>query len=197
MKGRAVAAGFDDRPLHVLDAASGEDITTLRGIRGLWTFGTESFAVAFGVAGVAFLDQVDWRRRWAAAVEGFAVLDVAMSDAAVAISVVADFDAGPSSVYCFGLNGTLLWRVLADRESNFPTLGRDPVDGTWLALMRNVNKLAPDTLVRWSDEGTVQATYELGLVGESIVTSDGRWLVSADGTVRDARTGTRAFLIGT
>lgn len=188
--GSAVAACFDTRPMHLLDAASGATVATVRGVRRFWQSRHAPVGAAEVTGHVAIIGSDDWTVRWRAPVAGFALLDTAFAPDAVLVADVADstFDADAvSSVYCFSLAGELLWRRSVPADTNVPWLSWDAGADEWLGIRHNVEKREPEMLLRWSREGDLLSRVALGYVGEYAFLPSGQLLVTAGGQVVDTK----------
>ncbi|MGQ0608797.1 MAG: hypothetical protein ACT4OQ_10100 [Chloroflexota bacterium] len=188
--GDAVAACFDTRPMHVLDAASGATVATVRGVRRFWQSRHRAVGAAEVMGHVALVGTDDWRVRWRAPVAGFALLDAAFAPAAVLVSDAVDFtvDAGAvCSLDCFSLTGELLWQRRTARETNVPWLGWDAEAAEWLGITHHVENREPEMLSRWSRDGELLSRVALGLVGEYAFLPAGKLLVTGHGDLVETR----------
>lgn len=188
-EGALVVAGFDQRPLHVLDAGSGETVATVRGVRRFYDSPFADVGLGEMYGHVVLLGTDDWKARRKAPVDGFATLSGAAAPGALAVADVVSFDAGRSSVSCRNLTGELLWRWDCPPEVNCPALAWDDDASEWVGVLNHVNNKQPDTLVRWSADGDVTAERPLALLAEYAFLPGGRHLVTSDGAVRETGTG--------
>lgn len=86
---------------------------------------------------------------------------------------------------CLSLSGEELWRWVCPLQVNCPALAWDDEASEWLGVLNHVNNERPDTLVRWSADGSVVSEHPLGLVTEYAFLPGGRHLVTSDGAVRE------------
>ena len=193
-RGQYVVACFDEKPMHVLAAGSGETVAKVRAIRHFHAsrFGEVGLGADFGHA--LLLDTAEWSIAWKVPVEGFALLSAAAAPGAFAVADVADvFDerggGPPSSVSALNLDGEVLWRWEAPRATNCPALAWDADAAEWVGVLNQVENRRPDTLVRWSPDGELLAEHPLALHDEYKFLPSGRHLVTDDGVVRETKEG--------
>ena len=188
--GALVVACFDQRPLHVLDAESGETVVTVRAVRRFYDSRFADVGLGEVYGHVVLVGTDDWKVRWKAPIDGFATLSAAAGPGAFAVGDVVSFDAdGRSSVSCRDLTGEMLWRWSCPPEVNCPALAWDDAGCEWVGVLNHVNNKRPDTLVRWSADGDVLAERPLALFAEYAFLPGGRHLVTSDGAVRETREG--------
>jgi hypothetical protein len=188
--GALIAACFDQRPLHVLDAGSGETVATVRAVRRYFDSPYTDVGLGEVYGHVVLIGNEDWNVRWKEPVDGFASLSAAAAPGSFAVGDVVGFDAdGRSSVTCRALTGETLWQWACPPEVNCPALAWDEDASEWLGVLNHVNNERPDTLVRWSADGDVIAERALALFAEYAFLPGGRHLVTSDGAVRETREG--------
>lgn len=188
--GSAVAACFDSRSMQVLEAVSGTTITTVRGVRGFWQSRHRAIAPAEVMGHVALLATDSWRVHWRAPVAGFGLLDAAFGPDALLVSNAIAFDSGEAdSVYCFSLEGQLLWKRQTADGTNVPWLAWDEDTGGWLGIRHDIKQRTPETLLRWSQDGALLSRIPLGSrVATYAFLPAGRLMVTGLGQVVDTRT---------
>jgi hypothetical protein len=191
-KGELVAASLEGQALQVLDAATGETKASIRSAASFWQSPLAPVAVTGWNREIALIDTVSWERRWRGPIEGFAVLDAAFGSDFLAVS---DAHTAHGSIYCFGLDGQLVWRHEEAPETLCWALGWDGERREWLGLEHHVNKKAPDLLSRWSSTGAPISQEEVESVGGGAAfLLGGRTLVTQSGNVVDTRTGATTVL---
>ena len=186
--GSLVTACFDDRPMHVLDARSGETVATVRAIRGFYGSAQAGFGIGALDGQVALVDIDAWALRWKAPIEGFAVLSAAAAPGAIVVANVV----GPgerASLSCLSVSGEVRWRWSAPPEVNCPALAWDGEASEWVGVLNHVNNERPDTLARWSPSGELVMEVPLALDAVYEFLPSGRFLVTSDGELRDTRDG--------
>ena len=131
--GALVVAGFDQRPLHVLRAESGETVATVRAVRRFYASPYADVGLGEQYGHIVLVGTGDWKLRWKVPVDGFASLSAAFAPAAFAVADVASFDAnGRSAVSCGDLTGEMLWRWSCPPEVNCPALAWDEDASEWV-----------------------------------------------------------------
>jgi Anaphase-promoting complex subunit 4 WD40 domain len=183
--GELVTACFDEGPMRVLDASSGETVDEVRAVRRFARspFGGTGEAHLSGHA--ALIDSTTWARRWKAPITGFAILSMALAPGALLVSdVVAETEErsrGPTSgLWCFDLRGQLIWRWDAPPETNCPSVAWDEIASEWVGVLHHVNRGAPDTLLRWSVDGEPVSGRPLGDFVEFELPVGGRHLITSE-----------------
>lgn len=192
--GELVVICLDDRPMHVLDAASGETLAQLRGVR--------HFAQSpFGQLGVSALSRVvslvdtrSWQPEWRAPYHGFAVLDFALAPHGV---LASDTSEGTARLYAFDLAGGPLWQWANPPGTNCRRLTWDDAGGEWVGVLHHVNHRHADTLIRWSRDGRVTTLVPLDLFVEFEFLPAGGFLVTADTNAGEVRNGASGRAIWT
>lgn len=189
--GELLAACLDERPMHVLDAATGETVATVRAVDEFRQSPLAQLGVASSVQKVSLIDTESWKREWTSRVEGFGTLDVAFAPDRFVVSELVD---GAGALLCFDPSGELLWDVRLAEDVNARTLQWDEESARWVAVLHHVNHEIPDTLVRWSeDDERVDEVPLEGQPDELELLPGGRYLVTATHGVLDARDGTRVW----
>lgn len=188
--GELLAACFEEGPMHVVRAGSGETVAKVRGIGRFYASRFAGVGLGEGYAEVALVGTDDWKVRWKAPIEGFAILSAAAAPAAFAVGDVVEFDSGGrSSVTCLDLAGDALWNWSAPADTNCAALGWDDDAAEWVGLLNHIDNERPDTLVRWSPDGELLSERPLDLFEDYAFLPGGRHLVTSDGAVRDTRDG--------
>jgi hypothetical protein len=185
--GEHVVACFDEGPMHVLAVESGETVATVRGIRGFSASRFADVGAGFLDGHVALVDSSAWSLQWKAPIAGFSILAAALAPGAVAVADVSE--GGGGTLASFNLAGDSLWRCELPEEMNCPTLAWDDDADEWVGVLRHVNNERPDTLVRWSPDGTSVGEHPLGLFEELEFLPSGRHLVTSEGEVRETGRG--------
>lgn len=187
-----VAACFDTRSMHVLDAVSGATVATVRGVRRFWQSPYQPIGAAEVLGHVALIDSGDWTARERVPVAGFALLDAAFAPDALLVSNTVDgHSAEACSVYCLSLTGQLLWERQTPAETNVPWLGWDAEADEWLGIRHNVERREPEMLMRWTRDGELVSHVPLGLIGEYAIMPGGKLLVTGRGDVMDTKAATK------
>ena len=197
--GSLLCACFDERPLHALDAMSGETVVQIRCLREIYPSPLGSLAITWrhGKVGndgvVGLLDTAEWNHTWHAGVDG-QLLAAAFSPDAVVVS--RGGGDGANSFYCFDLAGKLLWQLRLPPETNAWTVAWDAMAAEWIAVRHHYNLERPDTLVRISVDGAVLTETPLGLLGDFKLLPSGRHLVTGLGQVLDTQSGSSVWDFG-
>jgi hypothetical protein len=190
--GTLVVACFDQRPMHVLAAGSGETVATVRAVRRFYDSPFTDIGLGEVYGHVALIDRHDWKVQWKAQIDGFATLSGAAAPDAFAVGGGGGFGRhgwSTSWVSCFSTAGEELWRWACPPEVNCPALAWDDAAAQWLGVLNHVNNEQPDTLVRWSADGHVIGELPLALLADYAFLPGGRHLVTSDGAVRETREG--------
>ena len=191
--GALVVAGLGQRPLHVLDAESGETVATVRAVRHFFDSPFSDAGLGSTYGQVALIGKGDWKVRWKSSLtESTSVLSAAAGPNAFAVGEGGGFGShgwSTSWVTCLSLSGDQLWRWACPSQVNCPALAWDDEASEWLGVLNHVNNERPDTLVRWSADGEVISEHALDLFAEYVFLPGGRHLVTSDGAVRETRDG--------
>jgi hypothetical protein len=170
--------------MQVLDAVTGETRATIPGADGLWQSRHAHVAVVSWYQQVSLLDTADWTRRWRAPVQGFAILDASFAPDGLVIADTGE----DASIYCFSLSGDLLWRQRQPSGMLLWAVDWDEASDEWVGLRHQVDRLAPDAIVRWSRAGEVVAIREIRDVVDGAFLPGGRRLVTTTRAI-DSLTG--------
>jgi hypothetical protein len=190
--GALAVAGFDQRPLHVLVAESGETVATVRAVRRFYDSPDADVGLGEVYGHVVLVGTDDWKVRWKAPLDGFATLSAAAAPDAFAVGGSGGFGSqgwSTSWVTCLSTAGEALWRWACPPEVNCPALAWDEAASEWLGVLNHVNDKRPDTLVRWSADGDVVVEHPLDLFAEYAFLPGGSHLVASDGVVRETGEG--------
>lgn len=166
-------AGFDEKPLHILDNNTGETIETWRGVRRKYISPYDR--------NIYLLDAVKLKlhtSRKPTPIERrtFAILDVTFSQQAIYLTE----STGP--LRAIDLEGSLIWEYVPERGSHFLRIGYNEFTGTLFGVLWRYEKGGPSILVE-IDSQTGQpmnelvlgnlAEAEFGCRGSRLITSDG------------------------
>ena len=163
--GALVAVHCESRPLHILAAATGETVTTLRGIYAYIEDPHGAFAIGGSFGKAVGIDPETWSVRWRNKL-GFGASpewhEAALSPTA---ALLAGWDvppprAGvespmtmPGALFCLQPDGLQLWRADVPADWGAVPLMWDPTPGEWVVLERSQQDARSCRLVRYSREG--------------------------------------------
>jgi WD40 repeat protein len=168
-------AGFEDKPLHILDSKTGETIETCRGVRRKSISSYDSNVFLLG-AGKLKLHNGS-KTPISLKIPAHLILDVTFDQRAAYLTEAG----GPlRAVDC--LDGSLLWEHPPERDSHFLRIGYNELTGTLFGLMWRYLTGGPYTLVELDPQtgkpmnnlmmGTL-IVAEFGGRGTRLITSDG------------------------
>ena len=161
-QGELVAACFEDTPMRLLDARSGQSYAEVNAVKRFAQspYGERGGAELSGHA--AMVDTSTWATLWKRPLTGFGILDMAHAPGALVASDVAAGGGPPSGLWCFDSRGDLLWHWHASAEANCPSLAWDDAANEWMGILRHADHGVPDALLRWSIDGDVVLHRPLG-----------------------------------
>ncbi|MGY1715233.1 hypothetical protein ACI78R_12295 [Geodermatophilus sp. SYSU D01106] len=174
LTGGRVAVGYASQPTLVLDAGTGRELASLRGVTNVVALDRRStLLVGTGWLQMADADLTPVSRRVPLA--GFAVLTAAVAPETVA---VAEAEEGGSVLRVLDRDGvpraSVTWPVEGIRG-----VGRDAASGTWVVLRSDLDSRR-SVLLRVTDDGAVVDRRPWRPVSGTALVRDGRALVQAD-----------------
>lgn len=168
LSGGVVAVSYESQPTIVLDAATGEEVRSLRAVKQVFTLAEDlSLFASTGYARLANGEQQPVGKR--IRLESFAVLDAASDGELVAVAEAG----GPLRLLTVG--GTERARFTV-RNGHALHVTHDPATKTWIALTDGRRS----SLVRLNDRFEVLDEIGLGAVIDACAVLDGRNLIVAD-----------------
>ena len=193
--GELLSATFERKATHVLEAATGETVTKLRGAIHVYWSPWSPHALIETTDSVALIETGSWQRLgWQHPLSGFTTLAAAFNRDAVLVSDVGAEAETTAELVCLDLDGAVRWRWRATPWTYCRTLAWDDDAGAWVGVTFHMNHERPNALVRWTPEGELISTKEIGLRDEFGLLASGRHLV-ADTDVLDARSGRRLWTL--
>src|SRR5919198_3392303 len=172
---RRVAAGFDERSLHVLDGDTGETLAKIRAIEHLYARSDRPFAIGVGRSGAAWFGLYDLesiKRIWKEELSSFTILHAALGPQSVAVAEVG------GAVRCFDLDGIERWRWSPPGGEHVERLSWNESHGLFCGVLRPYEtKRSPAALVTFDERGEIAAAAEIAEAMEYEFTSDGNALV--------------------
>lgn len=182
--GSLAAIALDQRAMQVVDAATGDQIATIRDAHRLWQSRHRDIAAVASHRQLGLVETLSWGRLWTAHIGGFALLDVAF-----AVDGLVASDTGKVGyIYAFGLDGREAWRHRLPDEMLCWAVGWDDRSDEWVGVAHHVNRLTPDLLMRWGRDGRQISATELAPVAAVAFLPGGRTLITESHVV-DTQTG--------
>lgn len=170
-------AGFDERPLHILDINTGETIETWRGVRHKWISPYDKNVYLLDGTRLTLHSgsskPISIERRT------FAILDVTFGHQAVYLTE----SGGPlRAIDCSG--GSLLWEYVPEGGSHFLRIGYNELTGTLFGVLWQYERGGPKTLVEFEPQtGQPINQLVLGNLAETAFGGRGSRLVTSDGCI--------------
>jgi outer membrane protein assembly factor BamB len=180
--GLRLFCGSDARPCIVLDAATGEQVGALRGVRRLWE-SPFTGALLLDGAQLRILPQPNARP---AGVDRttFAILGAAFSPGALSISE----SGGP--VRCVDLSGREIWRYTPDEGRHVLDLSYSESAAAFVGVEWPYQVGGNKTLLRFDTANGRAVAADIGEPAETAFCLSGTLLLTSDGAVRDTMNGT-------
>lgn len=191
-QGHHVLVCLERGPMHVLDAANGEVLARVSGVRDVYTDPAAGWLAARDGRGLLLLSETGSERQWRVPARGFAVLACAfVSDAVVFSETAGDGPAGEDAAGVRALDladGSLRWEWRAPAGSLVLGLARGPDDSAVTGVQRFVNHDHPDRLITWTASGDASVVREMP-IGDHAFLDDGRHLLTPSGQVCETVSG--------
>lgn len=171
-----IIAGFDEKPLHILDSMTGNTLESIRGVRKKWTsYYSDDYMLEKAKTLNLFSNN---KLVTEIARTTFAVLSTVFSPDIVIISEAG----GPISAYCIK-NGYLVWRNYPDVGSHFLTLGYNNQTSKIYGVLWSFKKGGPKILCSIdSSSGTITDKINLDeQTTETVFTNKGNLFITSTG----------------
>ncbi len=193
----AVTACSDDGPMHVLELSTGSTLARVRGVRSCYAKRPGVPLVGDVLDGLVFVDTRTWGVLDRCRMSGYAKIAGAVSTTEALINAVRDEDGTTrSTVHCTTVTGVNVWQWDCPPEVSCMSLAWDVASGSWLGVLRHVERVTDDLLVRWSTAGQMTTVAEVGPAAEAAFVREGALLLLSDGSVIDTASGTGIALLG-
>lgn len=182
---RLVSVGLEGRSMHLLDLITGATRFKLRAAESLWQSRLAPLAAAGYYNEISLYDSTTWGRLWKRGVPGHSVGPADFSPDSILVS--------SRGLTCFDLRGEIRWQVLPAAMVGYREVAWDGTSNEWVTIEGHANRLVPDSIVRWSDQGSLRSRMQFldGLAG-AVFLPGGRALVTNSGALIDATTGQRS-----
>ena len=177
LPGNRVAAGFSDKSLHLLSAATGETLTKIRGVAEMYSRAGHALGLGVGHSGAGWAGvyRLDTGKRlWKEDLASFTALHAAVGPEALVISEVG----GP--VRCFDHEGIEQWRWQPPRGEHVTRLVWSESLNRFCGVLHPYKtKRSPAALVTLDGAGSLESAVELADAMEYEFTPAGDALVVA------------------
>jgi len=169
-------AGFDEKPLHILDNKTGETIETCRGVRHKYISPYNNNVYLLDATKLMLYNSS--KKPISIERHTFAILDVTFSPQAIYLTE----SGGPLRAVNY-LEGSLLWEYIPEHGSHFLTLGYNESTETLFGVMWSYEKDEPYVLVEFNTKtGELLSRRVLeGNISEVEFTSRGNRLITSNG----------------
>ena len=174
---KVLLAGFDEKPLHILDSRTGETIETWRGVRSKYINPYNNSTYLLEAAKLKL--QCGDRKPIAIERQTFALLHVAFSPRAVYLT---ESRGSLRAMDC--LEGSLLWEYVPEGGCHFLRVGYNEFTGTLFGILWRYEKGGPYILVEFDPQtGEPMNKVELGNLAEAEFGGRGTRLITSDGCI--------------
>lgn len=171
--GKTLFAGFEDKPLHVLDSKTGETLETYRGVRRIYLNPYNNFHM-LDATNLLLINgkskPINIQRR------SFGVLNAAFSPQFMYISEAG----GPlRAIDC--LQGTCLWKYLPEQGSHYIRLAYNEASGTLFCVQWSYEKAGASLLLEFDSlTGKLLGTRTLGITFETDFADRGKQIITSN-----------------
>lgn len=169
-------AGFDEKPLHILDSKTSQTIETWRGVRRKYISPYDRNVYLLDAAKLMLHNSN--RKPTSIERRTFAILDVTFSQEAIYLTE----SGGP--LRAIDVGGSLIWEYIPERGSHFLRIGYNEFRGTLFGVLRHYEKGGPFILVEFDPQtGQPMNNLALGNLAEAEFGNRGSRLVTSDGCI--------------
>jgi hypothetical protein len=171
---RRVAAGFDDRSLHVLDGDTGETLVKIRAIEQFYARSDRPIAIGVGHSGSGWFglyDLENFKRLWKEE-SSFTILHAALGADSVSVAEVG------GAVRCLDYDGIERWRWSPPAGEHVERLAWNSSGAFFCGVLHPYEtKRSPAALITFDDHGDIAAANQIADAMEYEFTADGEALV--------------------
>ena len=172
---RQVAAGFEERSLHVLDGDTGETLAKIRAIEHLYARSDRPIAIGVGHSGAAWVglyDLENGKRLWKEDLCSFTILHAAIGPDSICIAEVG------GAVRSLDYDGIEQWRWSPPGGEHVQRLSWSSSGGFFCGVLHPYEtKTSPAALITFDERGDIAAANEIADAMEYEFTADGDSLV--------------------
>lgn len=156
-----VAAGFDLRSLQILEAATGETVSKLRGLEELHVGSDARYAIGVPHSGyewVGLYDLEAGKRMWQVALSSFTILDAALGRETLAFCEVT------SAVRCLAYDGVEQWRWTSPSGEHVRSLSWSERADRFVGVLDPYEENGNAVLVGFDAAGDLASAIDIGEV---------------------------------